>query len=71
MSLAGCSASASKPSSTVPNPRHIAGGLLGPRSLGGALTSMGLLILFGLDKKFESWVLQFMPEFLVELSGEY
>jgi cytochrome c biogenesis protein CcdA len=39
--------------------------------LGGVMTVMGLLILFGLDKRFESWVMPLLPQFLVTLSGMY
>jgi hypothetical protein len=39
--------------------------------LGAVLTAAGLLIFFGLDKKFETWVMAFAPQFLVDLSSMY
>jgi hypothetical protein len=39
--------------------------------LGSVLSVLSVLILFGWDKTFESWVVQFIPEFLIDLSGKY
>jgi cytochrome c-type biogenesis protein len=43
----------------------------GKMLLGGVLTAAGLLVLLGFDKKFETWLMQLMPPFLVDLSGKY
>jgi cytochrome c biogenesis protein CcdA len=43
----------------------------GKMLLGGLLTAAGLMILFGLDKQFESWIIQFMPQSLIDLGGKY
>ena len=51
--------------------RLMSAGKGGKMLLGGALTVMGLLILFGLDRKLETWVVPLMPQFLVDLSGMY
>lgn len=51
--------------------RLMSAGKGGKMLLGGILTVMGLLILVGLDKKFETWVMPFMPQFLVDLGGMY
>src|SRR5690242_17282059 len=39
--------------------------------LGGILTLMGLLILSGSDKIFETWLMPLIPQSLVDLSGMY
>lgn len=51
--------------------RLMAAGKRGKMLLGSVLTVAGLLILSGLDRKFETWVMPFMPQFLVDLSGMY
>lgn len=51
--------------------RLLSAGEGGKMLLGAVLTAAGLLILFGLDKKFETWVIAFAPQFLVDLSGRY
>jgi cytochrome c biogenesis protein CcdA len=51
--------------------RLMSAGKGGKMLLGGFLTAAGLLIFFGLDKQFETWIVQYMPEFLVDLSGKY
>jgi cytochrome c-type biogenesis protein len=51
--------------------RLMSAGKGGKMLLGGTLTLMGLLILSGLDKTFETWVMPFIPQFLVDLSGTY
>lgn len=51
--------------------RLMSAGRRGKMLLGGALIVMGLLILSGLDKTFETWVMPFMPQFLLDLSGMY
>jgi hypothetical protein len=43
----------------------------GKMLLGGVMTVMGLLILLGLDKRFETWVMPLIPQSLVDLSGMY
>ena len=51
--------------------RLMSAGKGGKMVLGGFLTLAGLLILFGLDKQFETWVIQFMPESFIDLGGKY
>ena len=51
--------------------RLMSAGRGGKMLLGGSLTATGLLILFGLDKQFETWIIQHMPQFLIDLSGKY
>ena len=51
--------------------RLMSAGNGGKMLLGGFLTAAGVLIFFGLDKQFETWIVQYMPEFLVDLSGKY
>jgi cytochrome c biogenesis protein CcdA len=51
--------------------RLMSAGKAGKMLLGSVLMLMGLLILLGLDKTFETWVMQFVPGFLVALSGKY
>jgi cytochrome c biogenesis protein CcdA len=51
--------------------RLMSAGKEGKMLLGAVLTAAGLLILFGLDKKFETWVMAFAPQFLVDLSSMY
>jgi cytochrome c biogenesis protein CcdA len=51
--------------------RLISAGQGGKMLLGVFLTAAGLLILFGLDKQFESWIIQFMPQSVIDLSGKY
>jgi cytochrome c-type biogenesis protein len=51
--------------------RLLSAGKGGKMLLGAVLTAAGLLILFGLDKKFETWVIAFAPQFLVDLSGRF
>jgi cytochrome c biogenesis protein CcdA len=51
--------------------RLMSAGKEGKMLLGAVLTAAGLLILFGLDKKFETWVMAFAPRFLVDLSSMY
>jgi cytochrome c-type biogenesis protein len=51
--------------------RLMSAGKGGKILLGGFLTVAGLLILFGLDRHFETWVIQVMPRFLVDLSGKF
>jgi cytochrome c-type biogenesis protein len=51
--------------------RLMSAGKGGKMLLGGVLTVAGLFILFGLDKQFETWVIQFIPQSLVDLSGKY
>ena len=51
--------------------RLMSAGKGGKMLLGGVLTAAGLLVLLGFDKKFETWLMQLMPPFLVDLSGKY
>jgi cytochrome c biogenesis protein CcdA len=51
--------------------RLISAGKRGKVLLGGFLTIAGLLILFGLDRQFESWIIQFIPQSFIDLSGKY
>jgi cytochrome c biogenesis protein CcdA len=51
--------------------RLMSAGKRGKMLLGGALTVMGLLILFGLDRKLETWAVPLIPQFLVDLSAMY
>jgi cytochrome c biogenesis protein CcdA len=51
--------------------RLMSAGKGGKLLLGGFLTVAGLLILFGLDKQFETWVIQYIPAFFIDLSGKY
>jgi cytochrome c biogenesis protein CcdA len=51
--------------------RLMSAGKGGKMLLGGVMTVMSLSILFGLDKRFESWVMPLLPQFLVTLSGMY
>lgn len=45
-----------------------AAGKLGKQALGGVMLLLGLLILSGADKRFEAWVLQAAPDWLVRLT---
>lgn len=51
--------------------RLMSAGKEGKMLLGAVLTAAGLLILFGLDRKFETWVMAFAPQFLVDRSSMY
>ena len=51
--------------------RLMSAGKEGKMLLGAVLTAAGLLIFFGLDKKFETWVMAFAPQFLVDRSSMY
>jgi cytochrome c biogenesis protein CcdA len=51
--------------------RLLSAGKGGKMLLGAVLTAAGLLILFGLDKKFETWAIAFAPQFLLDLSGRF
>jgi cytochrome c biogenesis protein CcdA len=51
--------------------RLMSAGKEGKMLLGAVLTAAGVLILFGLDRKFETWVMAFAPRFLVDLSSMY
>jgi cytochrome c biogenesis protein CcdA len=51
--------------------RLTSAGKRGKMLLGAVLTATGLLIVFGLDKTFETWVMTIAPQFLVDLSGRY
>lgn len=51
--------------------RLMSAGKGGKMLLGGVLIPAGLLILSGLDKRFETWVMPLLPQFLVDLSGTY
>jgi cytochrome c-type biogenesis protein len=46
-------------------------GKSGKMLLGGVLILSGLLILFGLDKALEGWLLQILPESLLDLAGRF
>ncbi len=46
----------------------LAAGKFGKQVLGGVMLLLGLLILSGADKRFEAWVLQAAPEWLVRLT---
>ncbi|MFA5083449.1 MAG: cytochrome c biogenesis protein CcdA, partial [Hydrogenophilaceae bacterium] len=48
--------------------RLLSAGKLGKQVLGGVMLALGLLILSGADKLFETWVLQVAPEWLVNLT---
>ncbi|MDD5328946.1 MAG: cytochrome c biogenesis CcdA family protein [Sulfuricella sp.] len=48
--------------------RLLATGKLGKMLLGGVMLALGLLILSGADKLFETWVLRVAPEWLVRLT---
>ncbi len=48
--------------------RLLAAGKTGKRVLGGVMLLLGLLIISGLDKRFEAWVLGVAPEWLVRLT---
>lgn len=48
--------------------RLLSAGKLGKQVLGGVMLALGLLILTGADKLFETWVLQVAPEWLVNLT---
>jgi cytochrome c biogenesis protein CcdA len=39
--------------------------------LGGLLAISGLLILFGLDKTLEGWLVQILPESIMSLGGRF
>jgi len=51
--------------------RLMSAGKGGKILLGGVLTAAGVLVLLGFDKTFETWVIQLMPPFIVDLSGKY
>jgi cytochrome c-type biogenesis protein len=51
--------------------RLTSAGKRGKMLLGAVLTATGLLIVLGFDKTFETWVMTFAPQFLVDLSGRY
>jgi cytochrome c biogenesis protein CcdA len=51
--------------------RLMSAGKGGKILLGAVLAAAGLLILFGFDKTFETWMMPFLPQFLVDLSGIY
>ena len=51
--------------------RLMSAGKGGKMLLGGILTLMGLLILSGLDKTFETWVMPLIPQFLIDLGAMY
>src|SRR5690349_7229948 len=51
--------------------RLMSAGNGGKMLLGGVLTAAGLLVLLGFDRKFETWLIQLMPPFLVDLSGRH
>ena len=46
----------------------LAAGKIGKQLLGGVMLLLGFLILSGLDKAFETWVLRHAPEWLVRLT---
>lgn len=46
----------------------LAAGKFGKQALGGVMLLLGLLILSGADKRFEAWVLQAAPDWLVRLT---
>lgn len=46
----------------------LAAGKFGKQALGGVMLLLGLLILSGADKRFEAWMLQAAPEWLVRLT---
>lgn len=48
--------------------RLLAAGRLGKQALGGLMLTLGVLILSGADKRFEAWILQTAPEWLVRLT---
>lgn len=48
--------------------RLLSAGKLGKQVLGGVMLALGLMILSGADKLFETWVLQVAPEWLVNLT---
>lgn len=48
--------------------RLMAAGKLGKQVLGAAMLTLGALILSGTDKRFEAWMLQAAPEWLVRLT---
>ncbi|MBK7900477.1 MAG: cytochrome c biogenesis protein CcdA [Azonexus sp.] len=48
--------------------RLLAAGKAGKRLLGGVMLLLGLLILSGLDKRFEAWILSIAPEWFVQLT---
>ncbi len=49
----------------------LAFGKSGKMLLGGVLILSGLLILFGLDKALEGWLLQVLPQSLLDLAGRF
>lgn len=51
--------------------RLLAGGQSGKKLLGGILLLAGLLIMSGLDKQFEAWVLDAAPTWLVSLTTRF
>jgi cytochrome c-type biogenesis protein len=51
--------------------RLMSAGKGGKILLGGVLTAAGVLVLLGFDKTVETWVIQLMPPFIVDLSGKY
>lgn len=48
--------------------RLLSAGKLGKQVLGGVMLVLGVLILSGTDKLFETWVLQVAPAWLVDLT---
>jgi cytochrome c biogenesis protein CcdA len=48
--------------------KMLAAGKIGKQTLGGVMLLLGFLILSGVDKLFEAWVLQAAPEWLVRLT---
>jgi len=49
----------------------LAAGQNGKLLLGGALMTGGAMILLGLDKAFEAWLLQVLPQSLLDLTGRF
>lgn len=51
--------------------RLLSAGQLGKQILGGLMLLLGILILSQLDKTFEAWALQALPDWLTQLSVRY
>lgn len=51
--------------------RLFVAGALGKKILGGLLLMVGLVILTGLDKQFETWIVTHAPDWLIELTTRY
>jgi cytochrome c-type biogenesis protein len=49
--------------------RMLAAGRSGKTLLGGVLTAGGLMILLGFDKTIEAWLVQLLPQSLLDLAG--